>query len=100
MNARRGLGEIGLFAAAAIMGVYGLGEGLDGFFEPGHGSVLWLGVAAVALMVLAKQMARIQDRWPRRGRRASGRTTLERDRAVDPIRRTDPAATDGGRSCA
>ncbi len=62
MNPRRGLAEIGLFVLASGLGVYGLGEGLNGFFEPGRGGgVLWLGVAAVALMVLARQMARIQD---------------------------------------
>ncbi len=100
MNARRGLAEIALFAAAAVLGIYGLGVGLDGFFEPGQGSVLWLGVAAVALMVLARQMARIQDRWPRRGRSASGRSHFEGDRGPGPVRRTDPADADGGRSCA
>ena len=66
MNARRGVAEIGLFAVAGAIGVYGLGEGLNGFFETGTGGVLWLPVAAVALMVLARQMGRVQDRWPRR----------------------------------
>ena len=69
MSARHGLAEIVLFALAAAVGVYGLGEGLNGFFGPGQGGVLWLAVAAAAMMVLARQMARVQDRWPRRTRR-------------------------------
>ena len=69
MSVRHGLAEILLFALAATVGVYGLGEGLNGFFGPGRGGVLWLAVAAAAMMVLARQMARVQDRWPRRARR-------------------------------
>ena len=69
MSVRHGLAEILLFALAATVGVYGLGEGLNGFFGPGRGGVLWLAVAAAAMMVLARQMARVQDRWPRRTRR-------------------------------
>lgn len=68
MSARQGLAEMALFVMAAGLGVYGLGEGLDGVFESGQRSVLWLAVAAVALMVLARQMARVQDRSPRRAR--------------------------------
>ncbi len=66
MSNRNGLHEMALFVVAAAAGIYGLGEGLAGFFEPGHGDVAWLAVAAVALAVLARQMARVQDRWPRR----------------------------------
>lgn len=78
MSARYGLAEIALFALAASVGVYGLGEGLNGFFGSGQGSVLWLAVAAIAMMVLAKQMSRIQDRSPGRPR---GKTTESGQRA-------------------
>ncbi|NOY54731.1 MAG: hypothetical protein GXP34_01970 [Actinobacteria bacterium] len=59
MNRRQGFSELILFFAAAAAGVYGLGRAF-------RGDVLWLGVSAAALIVLAKQMSRIQDHWPRR----------------------------------
>ena len=51
--------EFGLFLAAALAGIYGFGKAFQG-------NGLWLAVSAVALVVIAKQMARIQDHWPRR----------------------------------
>ncbi len=69
MSPRQGLAEVALFLAAAAAGVYGLGEGLGALFGQGQGGVPWLGVTAVALMVLARQMARVQDRAPHRGTR-------------------------------
>ena len=65
MDWRRGLAEAALFIAASTAGIYGLGEGLNGFFG-GAADPWWLAVSAVALAVLAKQMGRVQDRWPRR----------------------------------
>ena len=58
MNRRQGFSELTLFFVAAAAGVYGLGRAFQG-------NALWLGVSAVALIVLAKQMSRIQDHWPR-----------------------------------
>lgn len=59
----RAVAEMALFLVASAVGIYGFGRAFQG-------DGLWLAVSAVALVVLAKQMARVQDRWPRR-RRAS-----------------------------
>ncbi len=56
---RRPTGEMGLFLLASTAGIYGFGQAF-------HGSVLWLVIAAVALVILSKQMGRVQDQWPRR----------------------------------
>jgi len=64
----RAVGEMVLFLAAAAAGVYGFGRAFEG-------DGIWLGVSAVALVVLGKQMGRIQDRWPRRS--AASRTRDE-----------------------
>jgi len=72
MNRLQGFAELALFFVAATAGIYGLGRAFQG-------SALWLGVSAVALIFLAKQMGRVQDHWPRR--RASGRqaaTTIQK----------------------
>lgn len=73
MNRLQGFSEMTLFFAAAAAGVYGLGRAF-------RGDALWLGVSAVALIILAKQMSRVQDHWPRR--RTSGRhaATIARER--------------------
>jgi len=50
-----------------VIGIYGLGQGLTGLFEPGQGiDLLWLAVTGVAMMVLFAQMGRVHDTWPRR----------------------------------
>lgn len=66
MNWRHGLAEATLFLMASLAGVYGLGEGLNGFFGTGPADPWWLAVSAVALIVLARQMGRVQDHWPRK----------------------------------
>ena len=73
----RAFGEMVLFLAAAAAGVYGFGRAFQG-------DGLWLGVSAVALIVLAKQMGRIQDRWPRR--RAVTRTHPDHAALTAPAR--------------
>lgn len=55
----RAAAEFMVFLLAATAGTYGFGKAFQG-------QGLWLAVSAVALVVIAKQMARIQDRWPRR----------------------------------
>lgn len=55
----RAAAEMALFLAASAAGVYGFGKAFQG-------DGWWLAISAVALVVIAKQMARIQDRWPRR----------------------------------
>jgi hypothetical protein len=65
-NNRRGL-EMLLFLVASAIGIYGLGQGLSGLFEPGQGiHLIWLAVTGVAFMVLFAQMGRVKDTWPRR----------------------------------
>ena len=65
-NNRRGL-EMLLFLVASAVGIYGLGQGLPGLFEPGQGiHLIWLAVTGVALIVLFAQMGRVKDTWPRR----------------------------------
>src|SRR5215471_4303532 len=59
--------ELLLFLMVSVVGVYGLGQGLNGMFEPGQGiNLLWLVVTGVAMMVLFAQMGRVHDSWPRR----------------------------------
>ena len=65
-NNRRGL-EMLLFLVASAVGIYGLGQGLPGLFEPGQGiHLIWLAVTGVAFMILFTQMGRVKDTWPRR----------------------------------
>lgn len=73
----RAAGEMVLFLAAAAAGVYGFGRAFQG-------DGLWFGVSAVALVILAKQMGRIQDRWPRR--RAVSRTHSDQTAHTTPAR--------------
>ncbi len=64
-NNRRGA-EMLLFLVASAVGIYGLGQGLTGLFEPGQGiHLIWLAVTGVAFMVLFAQMGRVKDAWPR-----------------------------------
>lgn len=67
----RAVAEMALFLVASAVGIYGFGRAFQG-------DGLWLAVTAVALVVLAKQMARVQDRWPRRRPQAQ----QSRDREV------------------
>jgi hypothetical protein len=56
-----------LFVAVSALGIYALGNGLSGLFEPG-GSIrlAWLAVLAVTIWILSSQMGRVHDAWPRR----------------------------------
>jgi len=67
MTRRHASGEVVLFVLAASAGTVGIGE-----LYRGH--VAWLVVTAFAVFVLARQMGRVQDTWPRRNpRRPSAR---------------------------
>lgn len=66
MSRRRGIAELLLFLAASAIGIYAFGRGLAPFFGMSHGDPLWLPVGFLSFWVLSKQMARVQDRWPRR----------------------------------
>jgi hypothetical protein len=58
--------EFVLFLAVSAVGIYAMGQGLKGLFEPGQGiSILWLAVMGVAMMVLFAQMGRVHDTWPK-----------------------------------
>ena len=68
---RRGT-EFMLFLVASVIGIYGLGRGLTGMFEPGQGiSLPWLAVTGVAFIVLFAQMGRVHDTWPRKPEKQS-----------------------------
>src|SRR5262245_18633157 len=59
--------EFLLFLIVSVVGVYILGQGLNGLFEPGQGiNLLWLAVTGVAMMILFAQMGRVHDTWPHR----------------------------------
>ncbi len=59
--------EMLVFLVVSVIGVYALGNGLTGLFEPGKGiDLLWLAVAVAAMMILFAQMGRVHDTWPRR----------------------------------
>ncbi len=63
MSNRRLL-EMLLFVVASVIGIYGLGRGLTGMFEPGQGiSLPWLAVTCVAVLMLFAQMGRVHDTW-------------------------------------
>jgi hypothetical protein len=71
--------EFLLFLIVSVVGVYSLGQGLGGVFEPGQGiNLLWLAVTGVAMMVLFAQMGRVHDTWPRR------RKATNNDKAQEP----------------
>ena len=65
-NKQRGM-EMILFLVASAIGIYGLGQGLQGLFVPGQGiNFIWLAVTGVAMFVLFAQMGRVHDTWPSR----------------------------------
>ncbi|MDQ2905951.1 MAG: hypothetical protein M3Y81_20710 [Chloroflexota bacterium] len=74
---RRGM-EFIIFLGASVIGIYGLGRGLTGMFEPGQGiSLPWLAVTGVAFIVLFAQMGRVHDTWPRKPEKQSQSHTNE-----------------------
>jgi hypothetical protein len=63
--------EAVIFLVAAIVGIYGLGQGLTGLMVTGQPINLgWVAVAGIAFYVLSKQMARVHDSWPHRPAKA------------------------------
>ncbi len=66
VNNRQGI-EMLLFLVVSVIGIYALGNGLTGIFEPSKGiDLLWLAVAVAAMMILFAQMRRVHDSWPSR----------------------------------
>ena len=77
-ESRRKGTELLLFLVASAIGIYGLGRGLTGMFEPGQGiSLPWLAVTGVAFVVLFAQMGRVHDTWPRKPEKQSQPQTNE-----------------------
>ena len=57
-NYRLGL-EMLLFLVVSAIGIYGLGQGLTGLFEPGQGiHLIWLAVTGIVFMILFAQLGR------------------------------------------
>lgn len=62
---RRGV-EMLVFLVVSLIGIYALGNGLTGLFEPGQGvNFLWLTVSLGAILLLTSQMGRVHESWPR-----------------------------------
>ncbi|HEV2656609.1 MAG TPA: hypothetical protein VGT82_16700 [Ktedonobacteraceae bacterium] len=75
-----------LFVIASVIGIYGLGRGLTGMFEPGQGiSLPWLAVMCVAFIVLFAQMGRVHDTWPRKPEEQSQPQTTEQLAQLPPV---------------
>ncbi len=84
VNNRQGM-EMLLFLVVSVIGIYALGNGLTGLFEPGKGiNLLWLAVVVAAMMILFAQMGRVHDSWPSR------RTT--QNQQVQPATQEEPLA--------
>jgi len=96
MTGRHASGEIALFVLAASAGTVGIGESY-------RGHIAWLAVTALAVFVLARQMGRVQDSWPRRdrprrppaGRRSSGVPLASAGKDSGPGRPIDYQMTSG-----
>ena len=85
---RRGIEWI-LFVIASVIGIYGLGRGLTGMFEPGQGiSLPWLAVTSVAFVVLFAQMGRVHDTWPHKPKKQ------RKPHTNDPLAQQPPAASE------
>ncbi len=90
---RRRRGEMLVFLVVSALGIFALGNGLNGSFEPGSGSnVAWLAVAAAAILILFRQMGRVHDAWPRRGEAEQNGTGLRREPAPAEAPRLVPVA--------
>jgi hypothetical protein len=83
VNNRQGV-EMLLFLVVSVIGIYALGNGLMGIFEPSKGiDLLWLAVAVAAMMILFAQMGRVHDTWPSR--------SACREQQVLPTTQEEPA---------
>ncbi len=92
MQQRQRRGEMFVFVVVSALGIFALGNGLNGLFGPGSGSNLaWLAVAGVAILILFRQMGRVHDAWPHRGD-AEEHGTGRREPAAADAPRLVPAA--------
>lgn len=77
-----------LFIAASVVGVYGIGQGLAGVYQPGQPiNLAWLAVTGIAVFVLFAQMGRVQDTWIHK-------PTKIRKNAAEPDERQSTAEPD------
>ena len=77
--------EFLLFLIASAIGIYSLGQGLQGVFFPGQAvSLVWLAVAGLALWILFAQMARVKDTWPSRAKEAKAEVIDQSNRSGRP----------------
>ena len=77
-----------LFLVVSVIGIYALGNGLAGLFEPGKGiDLLWLAIAVAAMMILFTQMGRVHDTWPSRSARQEQQVlpTMQEEPAQPPV---------------
>lgn len=78
---RRPALEMVVFTIVSLIGVYALGQALQGLFAttPGGIELGWLAVTLASYWILYLQMCRIQATWPHRararGKRRSARET-------------------------
>ncbi len=78
--------EMLLFVVALVIGIYGLGRGLTGMFEPGQGiSLPWLAVTGVAFIILFAQMGRVHDTWPNKPKKQSQSQVQEQVAQHPPV---------------
>ena len=91
VNNRQGM-ELLLFLVVSVVGIYALGNGLTGLFEPGKGiDLLWLAVAVAAMMILFAQMGRVHDTWPnrRKTQNQQAQPAVQEAAAREPLAQTE-----------
>ena len=68
--------EFLLFIIATVIGIYSLGQGLQGVFFPGQDiSLIWLAVAGAAMWILVAQTSRVKETWPSWPKKAEAEQT-------------------------
>lgn len=73
--------EMGVFVAASAVGIYAVGNAFSDLFGSAAGiSLGWFAIAAIAILVLAAQMGRVHDAWPRHGVHTSGTASSDSER--------------------
>ena len=81
---RRPVLELVVFATVSLIGVYALGQALQGLFAttPGGIELGWLAVTLGTYWILYVQMCRIQATWPHRAARGGKRRSTREKRSM------------------
>lgn len=88
--------EGGVFLLASLLGIYGIGQGLAGFYEQGKAiNMLWLAVTGIAFYILFAQMGRVHDSWPRRPAKGASDTQGISETPGDIASGADQTQTEG-----